>query len=299
MMVVALLTMNLYTYRKNTASVGYSALDEINYRLHSNSPNAYNKKNSFTLGSILTSGYNSLKEITSFSALTGILIPGILVLAGVYFIYQQFFPEIKQIVEVNYGYLNQGNITPVSDSYIVNNEFVSNPSGLSDLIQNALDQHVLQDDTVSKNYNGTFYITIPSLGINRLPVQSNVESTTESVYNQVLQTQLAHFQGTGLPISNVKNNIVVYGHSAAPLYNPQRTDPYVAFTFLPELKVGDSIQIDIDGQTFNYKMFKSKIVNPTDTSIITGTQGKRTLTLFTCYPAGNNSQRYVAIAREV
>jgi len=101
MMVVALLTMNLYTYRKNTASVGYSALDEINYRLQSNSPNAYNKKNSFTLGSILTSGYNSLKEITSISALTGILIPGILVLAGVYFIYQQFFPEIKQIVEVN------------------------------------------------------------------------------------------------------------------------------------------------------------------------------------------------------
>ncbi len=297
MMLIALLTMNLYSYRKNSVSVDHSAFDELNYRLYSNVPNASRK--SVTLGSILTSGYNSLKAFASTSALTGILIPGFLVVAGGFFIYQQFFPEIKQLVEVNSGYLTQGNIAPVAESYITSSEFISNPSGLSQLVQNALDMHILQDDQISKNFNGTFYITIPSLGIDRLPVQSNVESTTEEIYNQVLQTKLAHFQGTGLPISNVKNNIVVYGHSAAPLYNPQRTDPYVAFTFLPELKVGDDIKIEIENQTFNFKMYKSKIVNPTDTSIITGQSGKRTLTLFTCYPAGNNSQRYVAVAREV
>jgi LPXTG-site transpeptidase (sortase) family protein len=296
-MLIALLTMNLYTYRKNSVSVDYSALDELNYRLYSNVPNASRK--SLTIGSILTSGYNSLKDFASTSALTGILLPGILIIAGGFFIYQQFFPEIKQMVEVNSGYLTQGTIAPVSESYIQASEFISNPSGLSQLIQSAMDTHILQEDSVSKNFNGTFYITIPSLGIDRIPVQSNVQSDTEDIYNQVLQTKLAHFQGTGLPISNIKNNIVVYGHSAAPLYNPQRTDPYVAFTFLPELKVGDDIAIEIEGKTFNYKMYKSKIVNPTDVSIITGQSGKRTLTLFTCYPAGNNSQRYVAIAREV
>src|SRR5690606_20263638 len=133
----------------------------------------------------------------------------------------------------------------------------------------------------------------------RLPVEANVDSSSEESYNLALQDSLAHFKGTGLPISDVQNNIVIYGHSASPNYNPRRTDPEVAFSYLPELKVGDDIIIEIEGKEYRFKMYRSKIVEPDDTSVITGTKGKRTLTLFTCYPIGANSQRYVALAREV
>lgn len=73
----------------------------------------------------------------------------------------------------------------------------------------------------------------------------------------------------------------------------------VAFSFLPDLKVGDEITIEIDGKTFTYQMFRSKIVEPNDLSIITGTAGKGTLTLFTCFPLGSDAKRYTAVARPV
>jgi LPXTG-site transpeptidase (sortase) family protein len=97
----------------------------------------------------------------------------------------------------------------------------------------------------------------------------------------------------------VENNIVIYGHSASPNYGPKPTDPYVAFSFLPDIKVGDDIYIEMSGQEYHFKTYRNKIVEPNDTSIITGTKGNRTLTLFTCFPLGSNSQRFVSIAREV
>ena len=156
----------------------------------------------------------------------------------------------------------------------------------------------MENDLKSLSYKGNFFISIPSIGLNRLAVEANVDSTTEDSYNNALKDSLAHFKNTGLPISEIKNNIVIYGHSASPNYNPQRSDPEVAFSFLTEMKVGDKIIIEIEGEKHEFTMSRSKIVKPDDVSIITGTKGKRTLTLFTCYPAGNNTERYVIIARE-
>jgi LPXTG-site transpeptidase (sortase) family protein len=55
----------------------------------------------------------------------------------------------------------------------------------------------------------------------------------------------------------------------------------------------------MEGKEYVYRVVKSKIVQPDDASIITGTRDKRTLTLFTCFPNGNSAQRFVAIANPV
>jgi LPXTG-site transpeptidase (sortase) family protein len=106
-------------------------------------------------------------------------------------------------------------------------------------------------------------------------------------------------EGTGLPVSDVENNIVVYGHSANGDYFQRTQDPAGAFSRLQRIKFGDEITITMEGRTTKYKVSKTKIVNPDETSIITGPGGEQTLTLFTCFPNGNPSKRFVVIARPV
>jgi LPXTG-site transpeptidase (sortase) family protein len=285
--------MNLYSYKKDK-----------NYKhdsyLNDNIILQYESDEKITATGIFSGMNQSLKDLVKTSKLAGIIIPLIFISTGIFFIYRQFSPQISGFIfEQNKEYFSQGTVAPVTDSYVNSEIYISNPAGFADLTRRALSENVLITDDESLSYTGTFYISIPSIGINRLPVEANVDSTTESVYNAALHDSLAHFKSTGLPISDIDNNIVIYGHSASPNYNPQKTDPEVAFSFLTEVKVGDDIIINMEGKDYVFKMSRSKIVKPDDTSIITGIKGKRTLTLFTCHPAGNDSQRYVLIAREV
>ncbi len=281
--------MSLYKYEKNTHYKGKDDYSNSKMKIRKDESFSHKRRTLWTLIGVEDENAGKSRFI----------LPGIFVLIGLTFIYLEIFPQIQQMIQEQNGYYTTGNLSPVSEEYIDLSKYVSHPKDLAVLAQNALSQHVLLPDDTSINFKGTFYISIPSIGIEKMPVKANVDSTSEDIYNQVLNYSLAHFRNTGLPISNVKNNIVIYGHSASPTYNPKPTDPMVAFSFLPDLKVGDDIYIEIEGKTYNYKMYKSSIVEPTDSSIITGIQGKGTLTLFTCFPLGSDAKRYVAVARPV
>ncbi len=285
--------MSLYSYDKN---------NDFNSKTSENIAIAelgWDTPKKVTLSSLIADLYRGIKNAASSSRIASIIIPSIFIFAGVLFIYRQIYPEIQQSIALQKGYLDQGTISPVSEEYIDFAQFISTPESFADLTEKALEENILAEDNLSSQFSGTFYITIQSLGINRLPVTANVDSTNEQNYLPILNNSLAHFKSTGLPISNVENNIVIYGHSISQAYSPSPSNPMVAFSLLHNLKVGDEIIIEIDSRTYKFRMQKSKIVSPTDVSILTGTKGKRTLTLFTCYPAGNNAQRYVAIARPV
>jgi len=255
-----------------------------------------------TMWSMLNGAYRSLKNLVATSSWAGLLIPALFIASGIAVIYQQVQPTLTTKIKESAGYYNQGTVALVQDSYITNRlQYVSNPgaSYFQNLTAAAFNKNILAADEKSADYSGKFYITIPSLGFDHLPISANVDSGSKEIYDQVLNTSLAHFKGTSLPFSDVNNNTVVYGHSAGGSYNPSPNDVLAAFSFLPNLKLGDLITLEIDGVEYNYRMTRSKIVDPNDTTIITGTPGKKTLTLFTCYPAGNPSQRYVAVATPV
>jgi LPXTG-site transpeptidase (sortase) family protein len=290
--------MSLYSYTKSNQKTEHRTINLSDANSDTKLISVLDDGNeNTTIWNIVSGFYGRLKDASTSSKIANILIPTLFIGVGVFFIYQQFAPDVKQAIQQNLGFLSQGNLSPVDDVYINQEEYISKPSGLSELTLNALKENILTVDTQSLSYKGTFYISIPSLNINNMPVQANVDSTKEESYNAILKNSLAHFENTGLPNSTIQNNIVVYGHSASPSYNPKPSDPEVAFSFLDEIKVGDDIFIDMDGKRYHYVMYKSKIVEPTDISIITGTRGKRTLTLFTCSPDGSNRSRFVAIAR--
>jgi sortase A len=250
------------------------------------------------LNLILTNIYLKLKYLTLNSELAHRMLPLTFIVLGLVLILLPFKEEIFQQINTFVGNNNKSNIAPVDLGYLSIEEYISVPTGITELTESALRSGALLVDPIILQYTDTFFISIPSINILRLPVTPNVESTTEAVYQKVLENSLAHFQNTGLPISKVKNNTVIYGHSANLIYNPQRNDPRLSFSFLPEVKIGDKVILTFGDKEYEYSIYRTKVVNPDDLSIIGSTPNVDTITLFTCYPLGNNSQRFVVLGRK-
>jgi LPXTG-site transpeptidase (sortase) family protein len=295
--------MPLRTYHKSTKysapagfGVTYAQPNQILSDFTYSAPDTFEAK--VTMWSLLAGFYKISKRIVATSTMAGLLIPAGLILSGAGFIFLQFQPAIVEQVKEYAGYYNQGSAALVQDNYITDRlQYVSNPG--ADYFQRVSDTalgQVIKPDTFSLNYKGTMYLTVPSLGFKRLPITANVQSNSKDIYNNVLANSLAHFKGTSLPASDAASNIVIYGHSAGGAYNPSPNDVLAAFTFLKDLRVGDLIIIEMDGIEYKYRMSRSKIVEPSDTTIIEGQPGKETLILLTCHPPGNNNNRLVVTA---
>lgn len=259
------------------------------------------KSKKLTLWDILSGFISDFHFLIVTSKVAGIVIPLVLIILGGTIVFKQLWPEVEQHVKFATGYYDTFNTPLVAGDYVERARYISDPGSeyFRQLSTDVREAHVLEPDPISNNYRGTFKLSIPSLGLNSLPVQSNVDSGVKEVYNTVLNNGLAHFQGTGLPISDVDNNIVIYGHSSSEDYYERTGDVAGAFSRLNQVKVGDEIEIEIEGKNYKYRITKSKIVEPNDISIISGTPGQNTLTLFTCFPNGNFSHRFVTIAKPV
>lgn len=292
--------MSLYSYQK----APYSFRSErLNYSRNSNNIAFELQREPLTVWKLLQGLKNDLKYILTSSKLAGTLIPAILILYGINLLSVQIIPAITEHLQEQRGYFDQGSTSLVSGEYIsAKQQYLSNPGSeyFQKLQSDAYQTNTLRQDPVSENYKGVFKLSLPALGLYDLPVRANVNSGVETIYDQILDGGLAHMEKTGLPISDVNNNIVIYGHSATGNYYERTGDVAASFSVLNETKVGDEAIITIDGKTFKYKVVKTKIVDPYDLSIITGNNpNKQTLTLFTCYPAGNNGNRLVVIANPV
>jgi len=259
-------------------------------------------KRHISVWEFITNSYNEALDYLTISKVTGLILPISLILIGLIILFNQIWPEIVQQIREHENYYDKGTTPLVAGDYIEDRQiYLSNPGSeyFQNLTDSAFNEKILQDDPISKNYNGYFNLSIPSLELYDLSVKANVNSNSEDDYEKILQSHLAHFSGTGLPISNVKNNIVIYGHSGRGDYFERTKDPVGAFSQLQKINIGDEIIIKIEGNSYKYKVTKTKIVQPNDLSIINGDGNKQTLTLFTCFPNGNPSKRFVVVGRPV
>lgn len=103
-----------------------------------------------------------------------------------------------------------------------------------------------------------------------------------------LRKGVGHYKGSYLPKQN--GQIVLSGHRDT------------VFRHLGELKIGDSLKVQLKNGTFTYKITHTKIVDSKDTSIITLQHKEEELILTTCYPfsyIGNAPNRYIIYADPV
>ncbi len=124
--------------------------------------------------------------------------------------------------------------------------------------------------------DGIAVIRIPKIGVDHVVV--------EGIGVETLKKGPGHYPGTAFP--GHFGNVVISGH---------RTTYGAPFYKLDELVVGDEIRlVDREG-TYKYVVSESKIVAPTDLTVVTkSTESKLTLT--TCHPRFSAKQRLIIVA---
>jgi sortase A len=101
-----------------------------------------------------------------------------------------------------------------------------------------------------------------------------------------LEKGVGHYKGSYFPGDN--GQIVLSGHRDT------------VFRRLGELKIGDSLNMQMPYGDFTYEITHTKIVKADDTSIITLQNQEEELILTTCYPfryVGNAPDRYIIYAK--
>jgi LPXTG-site transpeptidase (sortase) family protein len=136
----------------------------------------------------------------------------------------------------------------------------------------------------SGNRPKNFYISIPKL---------KIENATVDVDTLVFYDNLSHFPGSALP--GEVGNVFITGHSVLPQFTDTKNYNTI-FSKLPELEIGDVIDVNLNGKYYQYVVQYKKIVDPKDLSVLSPiSKSAKNLTLMTCVPPGTSLQRMVVI----
>jgi LPXTG-site transpeptidase (sortase) family protein len=135
-------------------------------------------------------------------------------------------------------------------------------------------------------------IKIPSLNITVPIIQ--VTETSETAFQKALQDGVVQFPGTA-KVGELGNSYV-FGHSSD--YPWSKGKFKTVFALLPQIKISDTIYAsNQDGKVFKYQVLETKVVSPTDLSVL-DQQGnkKKLLTLQTSYPVGTALKRFIVVS---
>jgi LPXTG-site transpeptidase (sortase) family protein len=242
-----------------------------------------------------------------------LIVAGVLSIAGFVLLSSQIVPMIYSKIEERLIKSGATEVkSPVTSTYAAERQELAyydlNKSYFSNLVKtiNGTDNpysainNSLAPLIIDDKYSKPMKLNISAVGIDDLTITPNVDSYEEDVYNKALKNGAAHFKGTVLPGDNEHGNFVVYGHSALPSFferNPNYNE--TEFTKLHKLRVGDTIKVTKDGEVYEYIVSQNLIVKPTDFEALSGISGESTITLITCFPAGDPEQRWLTIGRQV
>jgi len=138
-------------------------------------------------------------------------------------------------------------------------------------------------------------IIIPKINV-EVPVVFDVETTEESAVQDGLERGVVQYATTSKP--GEQGGGAIFGHSSNNLLN--RGQYKFAFVLLSRLEKDDTFYIEKDGIRYVYKIFDTKIVPPTDISVLNSIPGKTsTMALITCDPPGTTINRLVVWGEQI
>jgi sortase A len=147
-----------------------------------------------------------------------------------------------------------------------------------------------KDFNLNSNRQNQTDIPFYTLSIPAIKIEEAIVSTIDTD----LQKHLVNYQGTAIPGKN--GNAVIFGHSTLPqLFNMK--DYKTTFANAYKLKNGDLIYAMLNGVTYTYKIFKSMVVEPSDSSALIQDYDNSYLTIVTCTPPGTTWKRLIIKAR--
>lgn len=126
-------------------------------------------------------------------------------------------------------------------------------------------------------------VRIPSISVN-LPIFHGTDDA-------VLDRGAGHLFGGSLPVGGPGTHAVITAHSGL--------ISAVMFDDLEQVGVGDTVVIDVAGETLIYQVTATQVVEPTEVSDLALEPGADLLTLVTCTPTGVNTHRLLVHASRV
>lgn len=152
---------------------------------------------------------------------------------------------------------------------------------------------VESSSSVKADPNKPSSIFIDKISVNA-PIIYSEKEINEKSFQLALRNGVVHFPETALPGEN--GNVVVFGHSSGAWWVPGNYKH--VFTLLDKLSANDIVAIEYQGISYKYKIKSSRVVLPTEVSVLNPTDIP-TLTLITCYPVGTNEKRLVVEAEQI
>lgn len=137
----------------------------------------------------------------------------------------------------------------------------------------------------------------PTINIPKINVFSPVvyePSITEGNVQKALESGVVHYGNTPMP--GQPGNSVIFGHSSNDWWEPGNYK--FIFGLLDKLAPGDRFSVDYQSQRYIYEVSSTKVVPPTDVSVLNPT-AEPTMTLITCTPPGTSLKRLIVTAKQV
>ena len=155
-----------------------------------------------------------------------------------------------------------------------------------------------------------FRVIIPKIGVDapivdgvkgfRTADGSEPESAFEDRVQAALEKGTVHYPGTQFPGQsgvNFNSNVVVLGHSASNIFAPGSYKSI--FSRLQEMELGDFILVNYQRQQYIYKIYGKQVVKPTQVEVLQPGSRNNTLTLITCHPPGDSTNRLILLAEQI
>lgn len=138
-----------------------------------------------------------------------------------------------------------------------------------------------------------FAISIPSIGLHDLRVTHPTDTATQKGILAPLSQGVGHL--LGYPGEGGK--VMIYGHSSD---YPWKVSQFSEiFSTINQTKVGDPIYVTYNGTMHTYRITEKKTIPAKDRSPFEPDEHGEELILYTCWPVGSITSRYIVIARPV
>lgn len=140
-------------------------------------------------------------------------------------------------------------------------------------------------------------LVIPKINVD-VPVAYTVNTVDEKAVEKALENGVVHY---GLPGANSLpgqvGNGVILGYSSNDVFDPGNYK--FVFLLLNRLQNGDLFYFDYQGKRFVYRVNDRKVINPSDWKVLRQNDGKPTMILVTCTPAGTALQRLLIYGEQI
>lgn len=127
-------------------------------------------------------------------------------------------------------------------------------------------------------------VDIPKMGVT-LPLYLGATS-------EHLASGAAVIAGTSMPIGGASSNCVIAAHRGV-------WSGLQMFRDIELLEVGDTLTITTRWDTLTYRVFETRAIAPDDVGALAVREGRDLVTLFTCHPYGQHTQRYLVYCERV